>query len=263
VTADHPVVLYKGEQFTIWPAAAVVPGDHLMALTELPTVEQATSLNLIELLKGAALEQDVYVVPTDNSFIDQYAQFAAAIPVTMLKYPQEIKQHNRMSLRLFRYLNDAGVLDVPAEKLQLYTAKGAATKISAVIPVDADLLRFCGYYMAEGYLSREMGRASAVRERIGLCFHENEVEYTADVQRILGRWGMKFIERRGTNALTTVVSSRVLAWLLRDVLRVGTRSEDKALPRLAFNVSTEARRELIRGAFSGDGSVTLVQDAII
>jgi UDPglucose 6-dehydrogenase len=259
VTADHPVVLYKEARFDVWPAAAVAPGDHLMALTELPAVEQAQALNLIELLKGTALEQDVYVAPIDHSFSEQYARFAAAIPATMLKDSEEIRQHNRMSLRLFRHLREAGALDVPVGKLQLYTAKGAATKINAIIPVDADLLRFCGYYLAEGYLSRDVGRAGAGRERVGLCFHENEAEYIADVQRILNRWGMTFIERYAASALTTIISSRVLAWVLHDVLRVGTRSEDKALPRLAFNVSPELRRELIRGAFSGDGSVTLVQ----
>jgi UDPglucose 6-dehydrogenase len=260
VTADHPVVLYKDQQFAIWPAAAVLPGDQLMALCELPAVEQAASLNLIELLRGTALEADVYISPVDQSFSEQYRQFAATIPAAMLNYPQEIKQHNRMSLRLFRHLSEAGVLDVPAEKLQLYTAKGAATKINALIPVDADLLRLCGYYLAEGYLSQDIGRAGAVRERVGFSFHENEAEYIADVQRILSRWGMKFIERLSTHALTTMVSSRVFAWLLRDVLRCGTRSEDKALPRLAFNVAPELRYEVIRGAFSGDGSVTLLQN---
>jgi len=260
VTADHPVVLYKDQQFTILPAAAVVPGDQLMALCGLPAVEQATNLNLIELLRDTDLEADVYVMPTDNTFSEQYEQFAAAIPRDMLKYPNEIKRHNRMSLRLFRYLSMLHVLDVPAEKLLLYTAKGAATMINALIPIDADLLRLCGYFIAEGYISQDTGRAGAIRQRIGICFHEQELEYIADVQRILSRWGLKFIERCATNALTTIVSSRIFAWLLRDILRCGTRSEDQALPRLAFNVPPELRMELIRGAFSGDGAVTTVQN---
>src|SRR6266702_1134112 len=258
VTADHPVILHKHQQFTILPAAAVVPGDQLMALCELPTVEQATNLNLIDLLRGTDLEADVYVKPIDNIFSKQYEQFAAAIPRDMMKYPHDIKRYNRMSLRLFRYLSELDLLNVPAEKLQLYTAKGAATMINALIQVDADLLRLCGYYLAEGYLGLDTGRAGAVRERVGFCFHEQEAEYIADVQRILRLWGLKFIERRGTNALTTMVSSRIFSWLLRDVLRCGTRSEDKALPRLVFNVPPELRLELIRGAFSGDGAVTPV-----
>src|SRR5205085_3594379 len=149
----------------------------------LPTVEQATHLNLIDLLRNTELEADVYVKPIDNTFIDQYKQFAAAIPQHMLKYPHEIKRHNRMSLRLFRYLSESGMLSVPAEKLQLYTAKGAATMINALIPVDADLLRLCGYYLAEGYFAKDTGRAGAIRERVGFSFHEQEAEYIADVQR--------------------------------------------------------------------------------
>jgi len=260
VTADHPVVLYKDQQFTILPAAAVVPGDQLMALCELPSVEQATNLNLIELLRDTDLEADVYVMPTDNTFREQYEQLVAAIPQDMLKYPNEIKRHNRMSLRLFHYLSTLHVLDVPAEKLKLYTAKGAATMINALIPIDGDLLRLCGYFLAEGSLSQDIGRAGVVRQRVGICFHEQETEYIADVQRILRRWGLKFIERRATSALTTIVPSRIFTWLLHDILRCGTRSEDKALPRLAFNVPLELRMELIRGAFSGDGAVTTVQN---
>src|SRR6266700_8450426 len=47
VTADHPVILRKDQQFTLLPAAAVVPGDQLMTLCELPTIKQATHLNVI------------------------------------------------------------------------------------------------------------------------------------------------------------------------------------------------------------------------
>ncbi len=260
VTADHPVVLHTDRRFKILPAAAVVPGDQLMALCELPSIEQAAHLNLIELLRGTDLEADVYVTPSDGSFSEQYERFAASIPRHMLKYPHDIKRHNRMSLRLFRHLSASGALDVSVEKLKLYTAKGAATMIAASIPVDVDLLRLCGYYLAEGYIGCDTGRAGAGRERVGFCFNAQEAEYIADVQRILSRWGLKFSERRATNALTTIVSSRILAWLIRDVLRCGTRSENKALPRLVFNVRPELRHELVRGAMSGDGAVTAVQD---
>src|SRR5207248_1924089 len=115
VTADHPVILHKHQQFSILPAAAVVPGDQLMALCELPAIGQATNLNLIDLLRDTDLEADVYVKPIDNIFSKQYEQFAAAIPQYMMKYPHDIKRYNRMSLRLFRYLSELDLLNVPAE----------------------------------------------------------------------------------------------------------------------------------------------------
>jgi UDPglucose 6-dehydrogenase len=260
VTADHPVILATGEGFKIIPAVAVVPGDQLMALCELPPVEPASDLNLIELLRGTDLEADAEVSCADQSFADQYGQFAKHITPDLLCYPHDIKRYNRMPLRVFRDLTEIGMLKMPVERLQLYTAKGAATKVNAVIPVDADLLRLCGHYLAEGYISQDTGRAGAVRERVGLSFSENETEYIADTRRILERWGLKFIERRSTHAVSLIVSSRIFAWLLRDVLKCGTRSDDKSLPRLAFNVSPDLRHELLRGMFSGDGAVTPVQD---
>ncbi len=259
VTSDHPVIVRAESGFNIVPAYTVMAGDRLMALTELPEVETPADLNLIDLLRGTALEAAVYVSPVDQSFTEQYLRFGRHVPAELLRHPHEIKQHNRMSLRLYRYLTDAGLLDVPTSRLQLYTAKGAATKINAIIPVDADLLRLCGYYVAEGFISLDTGRAGATRERIGFCFHENEMEYIGDTRQILARLGLKFIERNSTHATTTLVSSRIFAWLIRDVLKMGTRSDDKALPRLAFNVAPALRMALLRGAFSGDGAVTTVQ----
>src|SRR5256884_4865346 len=52
VTADHPVILYKDQQFAILPAAAVVPGDQPMALCEMPPIEPAPNLHLVDLLLG-------------------------------------------------------------------------------------------------------------------------------------------------------------------------------------------------------------------
>ncbi len=259
VTADHPVVLRTEAGFAVRAAEAVRPGDRLLALCELPKVEPAGALNLVELLGGTDLEADVHVSPTDDSFAVQYPRFGRRVPAEILRHPEEIRRHNRMPLRLYRLLRAAGVLDVPPEKLQLYTAKGAATKINAVLPVDADLLRILGYYVAEGFISQDIGRAGAVRNRVGFSFNEHEHEYIADLRRLLCRWGLKYIEHRGPGAVTTLVSSRVFAWLLRDVLTCGTGSENKALPRLAFNVGPELRHEFLRGAFSGDGAVTSLQ----
>jgi UDPglucose 6-dehydrogenase len=260
VTADHPVIRQApdGGLETV-PAADVRAGDRLALLCELPALEPAGPLNLIELLRGTRLAEDVHVCPADDSFRRAYRSFAPHIPRAMLRRPEEIRRKNRMPLRVYHHLAGLGVLAVPPDRLRLYTAKGAATKLNALIPVDADLLRLLGYYLAEGFISQDVGRAGAVRDRVGFSFHEEETGYIGDLRRILGRYGLKFLERRGTHAVTTVVSSRVFAWLLRDVLKCGVGSGDKALPRLAFNVPPELRHELVRGAFSGDGAVTPVQ----
>ncbi|HSJ53265.1 MAG TPA: nucleotide sugar dehydrogenase [Anaerolineae bacterium] len=259
VTADHPVIVHTNAGPEILPAFKVSPGQELMILTDLPPLEPHPPLDLIALLRDTPLEADVHVASPGGEFAAQFASYQAHIPADRYRHKYEIKYNNRMPLWLFRHLSEVGVLSVPHDRLQLYTAKGAGARINAVIPVDQDLLRLCGYYLAEGYLGSDTGRAGATRQRLGWCFHEDEAEYIADIRRILQRWGLKYTERLSTHALTTVVSSRVLAWLFRDVLRLGTHSADKALPALAFRVPPELRYELLRGAFSGDGAVTPVQ----
>jgi len=260
VTADHPLMVVEGDGAALLPASAVAPGDQLMALTELPALEASERIDLIEQLRGSDLQADVFVRPRDGaSFRQQYRRFAAHIDRRELKHPEEIRRHNRMRLWLYCALSEQGVLDVPHEALELYTAKGAATNVPAVIPVDADLMRLLGYYVAEGFVAREGGRGTSVRARIGFSFHQDEREYIDDVRRILGRWGVKCAERGGQRSTTVVASSRVLAWLLEEVLGCGGRAEDKAPPKMVFNVEPKLRREFLRGAFSGDGAVTLLQ----
>lgn len=260
VTADHPILLVAEDCYHIVPAAQVQPDDVVMALTELPALRDVETLDLIDLLEGTALDNDVMVAPTDDSFSAQYHNFGCAVPVELLKHPHEIKQNNRMSMPVYRALRRQGLLaDIPHTSLQLYTAKGAGTRINAVIPVDAALLRLLGYYAAEGFISLDTGREGAVRERVGFSFHAEEREYLDDVTAILAGLGVKSIERNGQNSTTVVASSRVLGWLLRDVLEVGTRSDDKRLPSLVFNVHPMLRAEFVRGAFSGDGALTPVQ----
>lgn len=260
VTADHPILVARPYGLETIPASEVTADEHLAALTMLPKIPTLQRLNLIELLEGTALENAVYVSPIDDSFTAHYADFAEHISPEMLKHPHEIKQHNRMALTIYRQLTAQGVLNVSAEKLLLYTAKGAATKIKAIIEVDADLARLCGYYLAEGFISEDIGRGGAQRERTGFTFGAHENEYIADLRRILDRYGLKYIERASTNAISTIVSSRVFAWLIRDVLGCGTHSNDKRLPMFAFGLPPALSYELLRGAFSGDGAVTPVQN---
>jgi UDPglucose 6-dehydrogenase len=264
VTADHPVIIRNGENnCAIRRADRVQVGEQLLALTELPAMPPATeTLNLISMLSGTELEKDVHVCPIegDNAFTDQWEIFGKYIPATMLKHPIEIKYNNRMPLRVYNYLTAQGVLDVPAERLLLYTAKGAATKIRATIPVDAAFVRMLGYYLAEGCIAKDTGRAGAVRERVLFSFHENEAEYISDVRTTIESLGMKWSERVATHASTTIISSRIFAFLLRDMLACGTRSEDKTLPTFAYSLTPALRHELIRGAFSGDGSIEPLQN---
>jgi len=260
VTPDHPVIVREDGELTMRLAATIQAGDELLLSGVLPSVDVPQFLDIPELLP-AELRDISHVRCLDGHFAAQYPTFRATAK-TFLRYPEEIKMGNRMPLRLWQTLRARG--EVSGE-VQLYSAKGAATFLNARIALDGDFFRLVGYFLAEGFIHVEKGRVNArgeaaLRERIGFCFGEHEPHYIEDLRRILESLGLKWRESRGPGAVSTVVSSRHFAFLLRDFLGCGTRSEDKALPRFALEASPAHKLELLRGAFSGDGSLTPLQN---
>ena len=263
VTADHPIILREDGELAMRLAATIQAGDEILTLTSIPAGASPTHLDLPELLAQTPLASSTHVRERDGHFKTQYPTFRA-LGKTFLKCPEETRA-GRMPLLMWQATREAGVLTSSTKDVQLFTAKGAATHLNAHIALDEDFFRLVGYYLAEGFIGVENGRMNrhgehAKRERIGFCFGEHETEYIQDVRRILEKLGLKWRESRGPGAISTTVSSRHFGWLLRDYLGCGTRSENKSLPRFAFETSPQNQLELLRGAWSGDGSLTLLQN---
>lgn len=245
VTADHPVVVYTEQQCTILPASEIAPGDQLMALCTLPAVRQATQLSLIQRLQDSALAAHVSVWPVDHAALQSARHATPALLVDMEHPPC-------LPLPLFCALSQQGVLDLPAEGLRLSCGENPQTGIPAVLPVDADLLRLCGYYLAHG--ESLPADCSALR----FTFQAEEAESCADLQHILQGLGRRFLSERCGQAQIITVSSRLFAWLLQDALGCGTDPQHRTLPRLALNVAPHLRLELLRGVFSDTRTLRVV-----
>ncbi len=263
VTADHPVIIYDPEaaQWRTVLAREVRPGDYLMAAGELPPLEPPAAIDLLAALPRAKeLSADVRLRVTNTALADARGAALAHIPAGLMRYKYDFGRTPFVSLLLYEQLVDRNVLpELDPAEIFLSTARGAATEVPAVIPVDADWMRFLGYYGAEGWISQDMGRDGAVRDRIGFSFHVAETDYIGDLHAILNRYGVKYRTKISGQAHNTLVSSRVFAFLLRDLLACGTRSENKRLPNLVLNAAPELKRAFLQGLFSGDGAVTLTQ----
>ncbi len=261
LTADHPVVIYEPDDdaFRIALARNVREGDHLVAVEATPTLVAADAVNLLEKLIGTPLAEILRVRSNDGYFVRAYPSIAPAIPRGMMRSKYEIRRTNCMPLAVYAYLKQKGVLDVDERALRLFRAGGGPiTTCPAVLDVDEDLMRFLGYYVAEGWISVEAGRYGAIRERVGFSFGAHEAEYIADLHDLLDRYGLRYRSWRAGDAHTTSISSRPLAFLLRDVFQAGVRSDDKRLPKIVLNVARPLKLAFLRGLFSGDGSVTLL-----
>lgn len=261
LTEDHPVILYDrgADRFRIVLARDVLVGDNLVVVDAPSAMEAPKSVNLLEELLGSPLEATVKVRPSDEAFRRIYPQIVSQIPNQLMKNKYEIGRRNSMPLRVYRFLVERGLIDIERSNLQLFTGKGSITYCPAVFPLDEDFLRLLGYYVAQGWITVDRGRGGAIRERVGFSFGAHEGEYLADLHRILRRYGMRFLLKRIGQAYATVISSQPFAFLLRDLLGCGTRSEDKNLPRIIFEVDEKGKLTFLRGLFSGDGSIGKVQ----
>jgi UDPglucose 6-dehydrogenase len=175
----------------------------------------------------------------------------------MMRYKYDIGRNNCMPLVVYEHLKERGMLNADERELLLFTAGGGpVTTCPAVLAVDEQLMRLLGYYVAEGWITAEAGRYGAIRERVGFSFGAHEAEYIADLHGLLDHYDMRYRTWRDDNSQVTTVSSRPLAFLLRDVLQAGVRSDDKRMPKLVLNAARPLKLAFLRGLFSGDGSIT-------
>ncbi len=259
LTADHPIILYEPDRdiFQITLARHVQEGDCLVALESMPSLTDPAPLNLLEKLRRSPLEGIIRLRSTDGYFAQVYPTIVSAIPQGMMGYKYDIGRNNCMPLTVYIYLKERGLIAPDERNLRLFTAgSGPVSYCPALFPVDEDLMRFLGYYVAEGWISQDTGRYGSLRERVGFSFGVHEEEYIADLHRLLNRYGLKYRSKRDDNSHVTIISSRPLSFLLRDVLGCGTRSDDKRLPKLVLNTSESLKLAFLQGLFSGDGSIT-------
>lgn len=113
------------------------------------------------------------------------------------------------------------------------------------IPVNQELMRLIGYYLAEG---------TAHKHQLIFSFNKNETEYIGDVQNILRRlFGLdaKVNPHKTNNACQVVVYSKPLADFFKS--QFGEYSYKKSLPLWTMMLPQEKQKELVKGMWRGDG----------
>jgi len=262
LTADHPVIRYREAEgiFEVVPAAQVQPGDRiplpLVYDWTLP-IDESEEMDLLTALIDAPIAPQVKVRALGGKFSEQY-DFIKKI-ISSKDYPllYEIYRKNYMPLRLFARINQ--YISTPATQIDCFTNRGrSSTTCPGAFRLDENFARLIGYYLAEGWISLGPGRYNSTRERIGFSFGIHESDLIQDLHNLLDYYRIRYKSSRQEGALVTLISSRILAYLIRDVLQCGTNSYTKSIPPQAFGWSRLLRIALLRGLFSGDGSITLL-----
>jgi len=253
VTSDHPMVIVNDGKFVIKHAHEVKIGDRIPLITSLPYYPQ-DKIDLIGLINESDFLKKIKVRPILGSFSQFKDTLHSSINLpTSVKY--EFFRKNYLPLEVYLMLEKKENMPFKREDIFLFTSKGDTTYTPATIGLNKNFWKLVGYYLAEGNISYEKCKRGT-RARIQFHFHKCEREYIDDVCKILKQLGIKYaLQYRGEITTTVVVSSRIFACLLDDILSLGSNSYEKRIPNILFFEDEAKKKALLCGLFRGDGYV--------
>ena len=246
VTGDHPMVVRRGDSTDIVQARDLTTDDWLPISLGEPLIDATGPeyASVIEAIAAAGLTWHQVIV----RLTDEQAVYVRT--VDKLLAPQ--RRWDARSSKTLR-LDEALLLRVPLRGAMLATCTNGT-----YVPVDIELTNDCwevlGLYLAEGCICND-----GARRRVSWSFHPTDEQHLVDF--VAGFWrglGVKVGVYRTATAMRVSVSSRILASWFEHVLGVGTNCYDHRVPDIAWTASTDAKRALLRGAWAGDGSWSLL-----
>lgn len=156
------------------------------------------------------------------------------------------------SIDIEKTLVDAGFADEIVVQDNYVNIRNAKKQgLQREIKITSELIRFLGYYIAEG-CSDHCGRRYSVR----LSFGKHETELIEDAVRCISSLGFEpkvSVEKTATNVC---INSKLL-YLLMDALGCGNNAHSKSVPDLIFNIEPSLVKEYVYCAFKGDGNALL------
>jgi len=125
------------------------------------------------------------------------------------------------------------------------------------IEVSKEFCRLVGYYLAEGY---------ATRDHITFSFNKNETEYINDVRNLLRRVFGKLINVRlksDKNGILVETHSKILVDFFKIFYKSAPfRAQNKYLPEFFLKLPIEKQKQILLGWWRGDAGVTSSIDII-
>ncbi len=256
-TNDHPFLVYDegtlktvlAEELAIGmnlPSYSNIPNDELLDSYEFDMISEIVRSNMFNL-------SIVKVRPKNASFRQIEQSLEGVFDSSRLR---DILASNCMKLNEYLSVEDKIKKFISRDELLLFTAKGNTTYTPAIIKFTEEFCRLLGYYASEGcitYDKSERGR----RTRIMFSFNINETEYIEDMKNILNSLSIRFMikESSKNNSCSIVISSKILGFLITDLLLCGKDSYTKNVPRIIYSLKPKLKKEFLKGSFRGDGHI--------
>ena len=257
-TPDHPFVVGTGDgRYGVKLGRDLREDDWLPLATGVATVhEEPVAIDVLSALEPAGLEPaNVIMHPSarEEARLAVLGGRGVHRAIARLGHPRGIERARDILRAGAVRLDEARALRIGFDGAQVSTVKNG-TRVPTSIPVDERFWRIVGLYLAEGHCSAD-GR----RRRLFWSFHPTgERDLANEVASYFGDLGVKVDTRQAPTALHVSVSSRILASVFVDVLRLGSDCYSHRIPDLAWDRPEREKRALLSGLWRGDGSSSFV-----
>jgi nucleoside-diphosphate-sugar epimerase/intein/homing endonuclease len=271
VTGDHSIFrMGKDGRPEAVPVRELRVGDHVAIAGRLPVVEKdRAALNLAEAWIKAAPTPDALwdvalVSPALADIIVEHADAIATILTASGRFKGSAKPRNSIGCALRKYrksgllpltvfdrLRHQVRLDWPEDaRLRLYQG-GAWLTLPNAIALTDDLLWFLGLFLAEGTIASYLDKGTHF---VTLCSHQSALDRA---KRIMEEsFGLKVgvTAARGHRGPTVYSHSRLLCWLMSEVLGMRGLSHEKRIPAWVFQLPLSRFKHFLDGYREGDGT---------
>ncbi|MBM3256674.1 MAG: hypothetical protein FJZ04_04390, partial [Candidatus Moranbacteria bacterium] len=227
VTEDHSVFVIDKKSVQIVPqqASSIGVDDYIVVTNKIAFPEEIKFIDVID------------------CFLDKNA-FVAGFSLSNLRYVNDADQRwqfkNRDSLPI-KYLKE---YDLGLERISVGISQ--SQKIPGRIPVNNELCRLIGYFMAEG----------SYQDGLIFSFNRKELNLINDVKKIVKSiFGMQSSVKATNNSAVIRVKSKNLEMVFRDIFMIGHGDRYKRIPCFLYHSNETRIKSFIYGYTKGDGSI--------
>ncbi len=243
VTDYHSLFSFIDGKLVDVPTDQLIPNESYIAIPKnlnLPR-EEIEEINLYEHFKK---DEEIFVSNIKEYLIKARKILGLGKTTNILtvskKYFSDIISRNLpvMILKFDNLINEAG-LSLDFNKINI-KVKGSKHNYPAIFKITPELWRFIGVWIAEGDFNSDTIR-----------IHNQNIEIREDIKKICSDYGFVLSEMK--SCLT--VNSCFLQKIFNNVFGLKTGAKNKRLPVLSFVLDKESKANLLKGYFSGDGSI--------
>ncbi len=261
VSKNHPMFILTERGLEVKKAGSLNVGEFVPVVKELPFNESnIKDVDLIENITKRGRTKEYYVYGAGGTIKIMPKEVAEKLKVSR-KTAAGWRFYDRMPLWAYMELET----NVKNRKFLRIGPMKAKIKIPALIPLNRDVGRLIGYYLAEG--------CTDTANFIGMYFGPHENRYVDEVEsiffRIFGirpkkrfRTGMKGTFGEG-NGWEIGTKSRILNFIFNEVFDLGHNAYTKKLPDFIFSTPLEFYKNVIDAYLAGDGSLYMTRDRLV